>query len=157
MTDSGKILKSMHEFAIDTDHLSASFKLIPSTNVTATASENAGKSLNQLIQSRIKEKKRFYGIEISPATSGDDLDYNKFPTQPLFTSITWLFDNNLKTDSMSMAPAIQLGKSAEKCSPVLMHLTCYKLQAENLREFLDLGFKNILALKGGKWHAYDFM
>lgn len=140
----------MHEFAIETNHPSAHFKLIPPTNAENTASENAGKNISQLIANRVKDKKRFFGIEISPASSGADLDYNQFTTQPLFTSITWLFDNNLKGDSMSMAPAVQLGKSAEKCSPVLMHLTCYKLQEENLREFLDLGFKNILALKGGK-------
>lgn len=139
----------MHEFA-ETNHRSAHFKLIPPTNAENTASENAVKNISQLIENRIKDKKRFFGIEISPASSGADLDYNQFTTQPLFTSITWLFDENLKGDSMSMAPAVLVGKSAEKCSPVLMHLTCYKLQEENLREFLDLGFKNILALKGGK-------
>lgn len=144
------ILKDMHEFTTETTHPSAHFKLIPPTNTENTASENAVKNISQLIENRIKDKKRFFGIEISPASSGADLDYNQFTTQPLFTSITWLFDENLKGDSMSMAPAVQVGKSAEKCSPVLIHLTCYKLQEENLREFLDLGFKNILALKGGK-------
>lgn len=140
----------MHEFAIDTNTASASFKLIPPANTESTSSGNANKSIDQLIQSRISEKRRFFGIELSPASNGDDLNYNHFTTQPLFTSITWLFDTNLKSDSLSTAPAIQLGKSAENCSPVLMHLTCYKLKEEKLREFLDLGFKNIFALKGGK-------
>lgn len=139
----------MHEFAIDLDKPSASFNVIPASGVENSA-ENAGKSLNEIIKNKIKERKRFFGIEISPAANGDDLDYNKFTTLPLFTAITWLFDHNLKYVSLSMAPAVQLGKSVQKCSPVLMHLTCYKLKPAILRELLDTGFNNILALKGGK-------
>lgn len=143
-------LQNMHEFAIDVNEVNASFNLIAPKNVELPVNESEiKKSLDDLIQDKIKERKRFFGIEISPASSGEDLDYNKFVVQPLFTSITWLFDNNLKHDSLSMAPAVQLGKTAEKCSSVLMHLTCYKLQAPKLRELLDIGFKNVLALKGG--------
>lgn len=140
----------MHEFAIDVNKPSASFNLIPPEIVESADNESANKkTLDELIQDKIKEQKCFFGIEISPASSGEDLDYKKFVVQPLFTSITWLFDHNLKHDSLSMAPAVQLAKSAEKCSSVLMHLTCYKLQASKLSELLDIGFKNILALKGG--------
>lgn len=145
------ILVKMHEFAIDLNKPSASFTLIPprleNNNLEI---ETSGKTLDELIRNKIKDQKRFFGIEISPATTGEALDYNKFAVQPLFTSVTWLFDHNLKFDSFSMAPAVQLGKLAEKCSPVLMHLTCYKLDQEKLRKFLDIGFKNVLALKGGK-------
>lgn len=138
----------MHEFAIDVNNPNASFKVIPST---ANGSENISKSLNDLIESNIKANKRFFGIEISPAASGNDLDYKKFTiVQPLFTSVTWLSDDNLKIDSLSKAPAIQLGKTVEKCNPLLMHLTCYKLTQAQLNEFLDLEFRNVLALKGGK-------
>lgn len=140
----------MHEFAIDLNKPSASFTLIPPRVENYSSTETSSKSLNELIRNKIRNQKRFFGIEISPATSGEELDYNKFATQPLFTAVTWLFDNNLNFDSFSKAPAVQLGKTAEKCSSVLMHLTCYKLQREKLREFLDTGFKNILALKGGK-------
>lgn len=140
----------MHEFAIDLSEPSSSFNLIAPSNADDVVNENGQMSLDEVIQSKIKAGKRFYGIEISPAANGEDLDYNKFSIQPLFTSITWLFDDNLKSDSMSMAPAIQLGKVVEKCSPVLMHLTCYKLNEATLGEFLDIGFNNILALKGGK-------
>lgn len=138
----------MHEFAIDINNPKASFKVIPSP---AGNSENTSKSLNDLIESKIKANKRFFGIEVSPAAKGNDLDYGKFGTaQPLFTSVTWLGDDNLKFDSLSKAPAIQLGKTVEKCNPLLMHLTCHKLTPILLHEFLDLGFRNVLALKGGK-------
>lgn len=141
----------MHEFAIDVNNPNSSFNIIPKNGAKVTQVENGSiKSLNELIQDKIKEKKRFFGIEISPASNGEDLDYNKFAAQPLFTSITWLFDNNLKQNSLSAAPAIHLGKTVEKSTPVLMHLTCYKLQKNKLREFLDTGFKNIMALQGGE-------
>lgn len=141
----------MHEFAIDVNNPNSSFNIIPTKGAKVTQGENATiKSLDELIQDKITEQKRFFGIEISPASSGEDLDYNKFAAQPLFTSITWLFDHNLKQNSLLSAPAIQLGKTVEKSTPVLMHLTCYKLQATKLREFLDIGFKNIMALKGGE-------
>lgn len=137
----------MHEFAIDLNNPNASFNIIPSSR---NGSHNTSKSVNDLIASKIKANKRFFGIEISPAAKGNDLDYNKFTSaQPLFTSVTWLGDDNLKFDSLSKAPAIQLGKAVEKCNPLLLHLTCYKLTQTQLNEFLDLGFKNILALKGG--------
>lgn len=142
----------MHEFAIDVGNSCASFSVIPpeiQANTEVEEVEEVGKSLNDVIQKKIKAKKRFYGIEISPAASGQDLDYTKFMPQPLFTSITWLFDDNLKSESLSIAPAVRLGKAVSKCCPVLMHLTCYNLEEVKLREFLDLEFHNILALKGG--------
>lgn len=142
----------MHEFAIDSSNPSSSFQVI--APVAATEPNDETKhilNLNELIQNKIKANRRFFGIEISPAANGEDLDYRKFgDVQPLFTSITWLFDDNLKSDSLSTAPAVQLGKTIEKFAPILMHLTCYKLNPDKLREFLDLGFQNILALKGGK-------
>lgn len=138
----------MHEFAIDADNPTASFKVIPPTT---SGGENTSQNLNELIESHIKAKKRFFGIEISPAAKGNDLDYRKFTiAQPLFTSVTWLSDDNLKNDSLSKAPAIQLGKTVEKCNRLLLHLTCYKLTQTLLNEILDLGFRNILAMKGGK-------
>lgn len=136
----------MHKFAIDVRNSSSSFKVIAPE---CTENENVGSNLNDLIQNKIKAKKRFYSIEISPAASGEDLDYRKFIVPPLFTSVTWLFDDNLKHESLTMAPAVQLGKAVNKCCPVLMHLTCYKLEQVKLREFCDLGFRNIFALKGG--------
>lgn len=140
----------MHEFAIDSNKPSASFTVIPPSEENNCESKTSDKSLDELIRKKIDDRKRFFGIEISPASSGEALDYNKFAVQPLFTSVTWLFDYNLKFDSFSEAPAVRLGKQVEKCSPVLMHLTCYKLDREKLREFLDVGFKNILAVKGGE-------
>ncbi|XP_031635702.1 methylenetetrahydrofolate reductase [Contarinia nasturtii] len=140
----------MHEFAIDVDKPSSSFNII-----SPGVENNSDKSLNDLIQHKIKERKRFFGIEISPASNGDDLDYNKFTSSPLFTAVTWLFDHNLKYDSLSSAPAVHLGKSVQKCSPVLMHLTCYKLQPAILRELIDIGFKNIMALKGDPYEQCE--
>lgn len=139
----------MHELAIDVENPSSSFKVIPPETREGIKSGNVGNSLNELIENKIKAKQRFYGIEISPAAKGEDLDYRKFPAQPLFTSITWLFDDNLKHESLSLAPAVQLGKVIDKCCPVLMHLTCYKLEQAKLRDLVNLGFRNVLALKGG--------
>lgn len=143
----------MHEFASSADNENNhnpmdSFKLIAARGDILDDIQNGNQNLANSIEKRINEQKRFFGIEISPANSGD-LDYNQFPVQPLFTSIAWLFDTNVNYHPLSTAPAIRLGKSAQHCSPVLMHLTCYKLTDAKLREFLDLEFKNILALKGG--------
>lgn len=137
----------MHQLAIGVDNQHKLFKILP-----PKIQENAnhfGKGLDELIQNKIKANERFYGIEISPAANGQDLDYSKFTPQPLFTSITWLLDNNLKCDSLSSAPSVQLGIAVRNCCPVLMHLTCFKLDEVKLREFLSFGFQNILALKGG--------
>lgn len=137
----------MHECAIDISNPNTSFKVIlPPNN-----SKHTSKNLNDLIESHVKANKYFFGIEISPAASGNDLNFGTFTTaQPLFTSVTWLSDDNLKFYSLSDAPVIRLGKTVEKFNPVLMHLTCYKLTQTQLNEFLDLGFQNVLALKGGK-------
>lgn len=138
----------MHESAIDIDNPKASFKVVPSP---VGSSEITTKSLNELIKSKVEANKRFFGIEISPAVKGHELDYGQFTiAQPLFTSVTWLGEDNLKWDSLSKAPAIQLGKSVAKCNPLLLHLTCYKLTQTKLKELFDLGFRNVLALKGGK-------
>lgn len=144
----------MHEFAIDTNNPDASFNVKPPSS---NRSDNDSTDVNDLIASRIKANKRFFGIEISPAASGNELDYGKFTVaQPLFTAVTWLTDDNLQFDSLSKAPAIQLGKIVEKCNPVVMHLTCNKLSQSQLNELLDLGFRNVLALKGGKYTTYSF-
>lgn len=114
------------------------------------AENDSIKSIDELIQDKIKNGKRFFGIEIMPSSRGEVLNFTKFTAQPLFTAITWRRDSNLKSENLSDGPAIRLGKTIEKSSPVLMHLTCYKLQVPKVRELLDLGFKNILAIQGGE-------
>lgn len=137
----------MHEFAIDSTELSVPFKIIPAKSNERDSTKN----LNELIQCKIREKKQFFSIEISPTANGENLDYNRFGSnQPLFTSITWQFDRNVRYKCMSETPALQLAKSIDKCNPVLMHLTCYKLNEAKLKDTLDNNIVNVLALKGGK-------
>lgn len=136
----------MHELAAYSPEPGTTFKVIP--NKTPHSGE---KYINRLIQDRIKNKKRFFGIEISPSPKGKDLDFNRFgENQPLFTSITWLFDHNVNFDPLSLSPAIKLAKIVDECNPVLMHLTCYNLSESKLNEILENNVTNILALRGGK-------
>lgn len=138
----------MHESTIDTTKELSLFKIIPFTSVSANNLTKT-KNLNELIQSKIGQRQRFFGIEISPASHGPELDYNRFgKSQPLFTSITWILDHNTKNESLSMAPAVKLAHSLEKWQPVLSHITCYKMNENRLIELLDNNLTNFLALKG---------
>lgn len=135
----------MHEFAVYETEPGFTFKIIPNRTVY-----NGTQNINQLIQNRIQSNKRFFGMEISPSPKGKDLDFNNFgENQPLFTSITWLFDHNINYDPMSLSPALQLAKSVKKSNPILMHLTCYKLTEQKLNQILADDVTNFLALRGG--------
>lgn len=135
----------MHELAAYSTEPGSTFKVIP--NGTPY---NGTKNINQLIQDRIGGEKKFFGIEISPSPKGKDLDYSCFgDNQPLFTSITWLFDHNINFEPISMSPALKLAKSVQECNPVLLHLTCYKFTESKLDEVFNNDIENILALRGG--------
>lgn len=140
----------MHEFAIDTSSISStSFKVIGAENISTDTDPST--NLYELMQSKIEQRKHFFGIEISPTTNFAELDYSRFgESQPLFTSITWLMDHNLKYDSLSIAPAVRLAHAVEKCNPVLMHVTCYQMNESKLQQLLDNKFTNFLALRGGR-------
>lgn len=135
----------MHEFAVYSTEPETHFRVVPNKNSCIEQ-----RNLNELIQERIKSGKRFYGIEISPSPKGRDLDYNCFgDLQPMFTSITWLFDHNINCEPISKSPAVTLTRSVQKCNPVLLHLTCYKLSNPKLQEIIGNGITNLFALRGG--------
>jgi len=97
------------------------------------------------IQRRKETKGRFYSIEIS--TFGNLLlNFNDFPVQPLFTSVTW-FKDNLEVENESVEPAIQLVNGITS-TPTLLHLTCYKMSEIKLEKLLNTNSTNILATRG---------
>lgn len=135
----------MHELAVYSAEPETQFRVVPKKSSCIEQ-----RNLNRLIQGRIKSGKRFFGIEISPSPKGPDLDYNCFgDLQPLFTSITWLFDYNINCEPISMSPAMTLTQSVHKCNPALLHLTCYKLSHSKLQEIVENGVTNFFALRGG--------
>lgn len=135
----------MHEFAVYSTEPETHFRVIPKKS-----SCNEQRNLNELIQERIKSGKRFYGIEISPSPKGHHLDYNCFgDLQPLFTSITWLFDHNINCEPISKSPAMTLTRSVQECNPALLHLTCFKLSDSKLQEIIGIDVTNLFALRGG--------
>lgn len=135
----------MHEFVVYSTEPETHFRVIPNKSVCI-----AQQNLNELIHNRLKSGKRFFGIEISPSPNERNLDYNCFgDLQPVFTSITWLFDHNINCEPISMSPAITLTRSVQQCNPALLHLTCYKLSDSKLQEIIGNGVTNIFALRGG--------
>lgn len=113
-------------------------------------------NLAALINNRISEKKHFFSIEISPSSQSNSLDYNVFGNkQPLFASVTWLMDTNIQCDCMSNAPAIQLSHAMVNMIPVLLHVTCFKLDERRLNDILNHRINNIFALKGGNLLTYN--
>lgn len=120
----------------------------PSFHVINTQQDNSIQSVKiiDLIRSRTNARERFYSIEVSHSAHLL-LDFNEFPVQPLFTSVTW-FEENVEHENYSMAPAVQL-INAITSTPTLLHLTCYKLTELALEKLLQMKFTNVLALRGG--------
>lgn len=137
----------MHELAIETGNHTGKINV-----VDAESNLNGDDiiDLDQVIQEKIAQKKRFYAIEVSPVPSAEDLNYRQFNVQPVFTSITWLLDHNIRIEPIGDAPALKLAQVIRKSNPVLSHLTCFKMTANKLEEILNHNVKNVLALRGGK-------
>lgn len=134
----------MHELNIDSGNRIGKISVIDAKYPT-----NVHINLAEAIRERIAEKKRFYGIEVSPVQSLEPLDYNAFKYPPSFTSITWLKDVNLRPKNLEDAPAIQLTSLIRQSNPAMLHLTCYNLDEQKLKTILSCGITNFLALKGG--------
>ena len=107
-------------------------------------------NLTELIDEKIQNHKRFYGIEILPK-SNKILDYTKLTVQPLFTSIVWLSDEYSDNDLLATNAAVQCAqKLQENGLSVLPHLTCHRMTQEQLQEYLKNIVKprNLLVLRG---------
>lgn len=137
----------MHEIAIDTGNRFGKFNVVDAIRSTPTDSTV---DLDKVIRDKIANKSRFYGIEVSPVPSTEELNFNEFDVSPVFTSITWLLDHNLRQATLADAPALKLATVVRKSNPVLSHLTCYKFTENQLREILlEHHVENVLALRGG--------
>lgn len=72
-------------------------------------------NLIEVINDRIQQQKRFFSIEITPKLD-TIIDINaefKDQSHPLFVSVTWMGDENLKYSNLEESPAV---KSALKLS-----------------------------------------
>lgn len=137
----------MHEVAIDIGNRFGSIKVVDAVRI---APKIAAFDLDEVIRDKIANKKRFYGIEVSPVPSTEELNFNGFDVPPVFTSITWLFDHNLRQATLDEAPAFKLATVVRKSSPVMSHLTCYQMTENQLSEILLAhNVENVLALRGG--------
>lgn len=138
----------MHEVAAYIDVRAGELSVVDATNGAPT---HEIINLNEAILDRIANKQRFYGIEVSPVPSAQELDFNKMTTRPLFTSITWLLDRNLRQTTLGHAPALKLAAVISKSTPVMSHLTCYHMTENQLNEILlQHNVNAVLALRGGK-------
>lgn len=137
----------MHELAIDTSNHTGQITIVDA-NRHLLADANA--NLDQVMRERIAQKKRFFSIEVSPMASVEPLNFDAFRVPPMFTSITWLKDTNLRQKSLEDAPAIQLEALIRPSNPAMLHLTCYKLNEKSLKQVLSFGVENFLVLKGGE-------
>lgn len=138
----------MHEIAIDTGNRFGKINVVDAANIAPT--DTTAIDLDNVIRDKIANKKRFYGIEVSPVPSTEELNFNAFDVAPVFTSITWLLDHNLRKATLGDAPALKLAAVVRKSTPVLSHLTCYQMTENQLREILlEHHVENVLALRGG--------
>lgn len=112
-------------------------------------------NLLELMNTRTNGKSYFFSIEISPIGQAEQIDFDYFgKNRPIFTSITWLEDRNLNHNPIMNAPALQLTKTISKQNPVILHVTCYKLDRPYLEEILNCDIHSVFALKGGKTYKF---
>lgn len=107
--------------------------------------------LKHLIKQKIDNKELFYGIEILARNHHENLqlDYKSFgPLMPLFTSIVWLSSEYWSEPSVADVESIKLAGKLQQHGCVLPHFSCYHLNESRLKEFLDLNFSNVLAIRG---------
>ncbi|XP_020804609.1 methylenetetrahydrofolate reductase 2-like [Drosophila serrata] len=107
--------------------------------------------IGPLIAEHHAQRRLFYGMEILPRSRGKPvcLDFNRFlPILPMFVSMTWLGTNYWDVEPIDQVDSLQLARHLAPRIPVMPHLTAYRLTDERLDQFLDLSFKNMLALRG---------
>lgn len=122
------------------------------TTVPEAPIGNQSQNIKQLIAQKITDKKRFFSIEVMPIAmdSGTQLNYTDLLEQPLFTSIPWLHDTNLRAENAGDAPSLQMATKLKPVTPVLSHITCTQLTEERLAAIVASDVRNIFALRGGE-------
>lgn len=141
----------MHEIAIDTNNNDETCEIINIHNQQSTRNNNDNKSIKiiDIINENKRKQKYFYSIEVSPIKQLD-LNYNEFNELPAFTAVTWLSDKNINCPLNVTPPSVEMIDKLIESTPVMLHLSCYKLSELKLNEILKFGIKNILALRGGE-------
>ncbi|XP_017021108.1 uncharacterized protein [Drosophila kikkawai] len=107
--------------------------------------------IGPLIAEQQAQQRLFYGLEIMPRSRGQPvcLDFNRFlPVLPIFVSLVWLGPNYWDVEPIDQVDSLQLAMHLASKIPVMPHLTLYRLNDERLDQFLDLNFRNVLALRG---------
>ncbi|XP_020804607.1 methylenetetrahydrofolate reductase-like [Drosophila serrata] len=107
--------------------------------------------IGPLIDERQLQRRLYYGIEILPRTENHPvcLNFSRFlPVLPLFVSVAWLGRSSWFVEPVGQVESLQLAKHLAPRIPVMPHLTLYRLSEERLDQFLDLKFRNVLALRG---------
>lgn len=97
------------------------------------------------------KKRLYYGIEVLARFRKDPitLDFNRFlPVLPIFISVVWHSLRYWDVEPIGKVDSLVLCKHLAEKIPALPHITAYRMSRERLREYLDLGFKNVLALRG---------
>lgn len=121
------------------------FRVIDANQPIARKCLNIKNVMNQ----KILERKHFYSIEVMPVVSAEDLNYNDFIIQPMFTAITWLSNSNITSTVAADVPAIKFASMIKNSNAVLSHITCYKLTQEKLTDILSNDVQNVFAIRGG--------
>lgn len=111
---------------------------------------NQFQNIKELIAHRIENRQHFYSIEVMPVESAYHLNYDDLLVQPLFTSITWLSDTNLKALTIAEAPSVQVARVFNTFTPTMSHVTCTQMTPDKLNDILETKVQNVLALRGGK-------
>ncbi|XP_046802701.1 methylenetetrahydrofolate reductase [Lucilia cuprina] len=128
-------------------HSSYDLKLQFNENGSATPDQQ----LKFEIEKKVKNKEFFYGIEILARNHHANtlLDYKAFGSiMPLFTSIVWLSSDYWAVENIEEVESIKLARKLQPHGIVLPHFSCYRLQEPRLKEFLNLNFSNVLAIRG---------
>lgn len=140
----------MHETAVETDNgvdgTDGIITLLQSTHIN---DNKKSIQIIDLINSKQFNRKHFYSIEVTPMKKLH-LDFNEFVEPPLFTAVTWLSDNNVDCPLGVTPPSVDMADIVSQSTPVMLHLSCYKLSHSKLDDILTKsGLINIMALKGG--------
>lgn len=144
----------MHEIAIENENETCEIIHHHQQQYSINIENNSIKIID-IINANNRKQKYFYSIEVSPLKQLH-LNYNEFVELPAFTAVTWLSDTNINCPLNAVPPSIAMVKQIIQSTPVMLHLSCYKLSELKLDEILKCNLKNILALKGGKYNFVIF-
>lgn len=114
-------------------------------------------NIKRLIGEQTNQQKRFYSIEVMPIDGVNLLNFDDLLIRPLFTSITWLADTNIKATRMVEAPSIQLANALQRITPILSHISCTQLTEAKLADVLATNVQNVLALRGGECNVQQLI